>query len=224
MKTPAVAWLSERSPRVDPGSPAPSWMERTTSVPAPMFAAAYAVPTAPAVDPAELQRQVDQAIAEGRVEGERSGREAGKEEIAAAITRLGESMERIEESARAAVRPYATELVELALIIARELVGAEVKRDPAPLIQLVERCLDDVVGELTVTIKLHPADRAVLIAARPDLLRRDLRVVEDPALARGGCLVESARRLVDARLEARLDSVRDGLRELLEEAAHAPVA
>jgi len=119
-------------------------------------------------------------------------------------------------------RPYATELVELALIIARELVGAEVRRDPAPLVHLVERCLDEVAGESSIAVRLHPADRAALLAARPDLGKTpDLRLLEDPSLSRGGCAVESSRRLVDARLEERLDSVRDGLRELMEEAERA---
>ena len=38
------------------------------------------------------------------------------------------------------------------------------------------------------------------------------------------CAVESTRRLVDARLEERLDNVRDGLREIMEEADRAPDA
>lgn len=225
MKPPDYSPLMQRLPQARPDRSAPPWMGGRTPAPEPLFQSAPAVAAAqPSIDPAELERQLDAAVAEGRAEGERRGWEAAKDDVAAAIARLGEALEKIEASARAAAKPYASELVELALIVARELIGAEIGRDPAPLVQLIERCLDDVVGESAITIKLHPADRAALIAARPDLLRPDLRVIEDPTLARGGCLVESARRMVDARLEERLDNVREGLRELLEEAGRAPLA
>lgn len=226
MKPPDYSPLTERLPQARVGQSTPSWMGGRTPDPEPLFKAqaAASAPTQPALDLAELERRREAAVAEGRAEGERQGWEAAREEVAAAIARLGEALEKVEASARAAAKPYASELVELALIVARELVGAEIGRDPAPLVQLIERCLDDVVGESAITIKLHPADRAALLAARPDLLRPDLRVMEDPTLARGGCLVESARRMVDARLEERLDNVREGLRELLEEARRAPVA
>lgn len=226
MKQPHYAPLMQRLPHARPTQSAPPWMGGHAPAPEPLFPAApaEAAPPAPAIDPAELKLQLDAAVAEGRAEGERKGWEAAKDDVAAAIGRLGEALEKVESSARAAAKPYASELVELALIVARELVGAEIGRDPAPLIALIERCLDDVVGESAITIKLHPADRAVLVAARPDLLRPDLRIIEDAALARGGCLVESARRMVDARLEERLDNVREGLRELLEEARRAPDA
>jgi len=190
---------------------------RPAPAPRPLFGGSAGV----LLDEAEIARRLGGELAEARAAGERQGWDQAAADVAAAISRLGDAIGKIEETARAMARPCATELVELALIVARELVGAEMRRDPAPLIHLVERCLDDVAGESSITIRLHPADRAALVAARPELARAELRFLEDPTLARGGCAVESARRLVDARLEERLDKVRDGLRELLEEAEHA---
>lgn len=222
---PELAPLVDKLAQARPGAAAPAWMSGTPPAPQPLFAAEPApVVHTPIIDEAEVARQIAEATAAGRAEGEKQGWATGEADVAAAIARLGDALDRIEAAARAAVRPYASELVELGLIIARELVGAEIRRDPAPLVQLVERCLDDVAGESSITLRLHPADRAALIAARPELVRADLRIVEEPTMARGGCAVESARRLVDARLEERLDNVRDGLRELLEEADRAPDA
>jgi flagellar assembly protein FliH len=220
--TPPLSPLAQKLPQVRPGATRAAWMQTEAPAPTPLFG----VPSQPTViDEAEVTRRLDQALAEARAEGERQGWQKAEADVAAALVRLGDALGRVESIARAMARPYATELVELALIVARELVGAEVQRDPAPLIELVERCLDDVAGESSITVRLHPADRAALLAARPDLAgAADLRVVDDPSLARGGCAVESARRLVDARLEERLDSVRDGLRELLEEAERAPAS
>jgi flagellar assembly protein FliH len=194
-------------------------MSATAHAPKPLFGGGQ---TPTVLDEAEVRRQLDQALTLARADGERQGWEKAESDVMAAIGRLGEALDRVHATACAMARPYATELVELALIIARELVGAEVRRDPAPLFHLIERCLDEVAGESSITVRLHPADRAALLALRPDLAKTpDVRVIEDPALARGGCAVESSRRLVDARVEERLDNVRDGLRELLEGAEHA---
>lgn len=214
--TPSIAPLAARLPEARSGGGSSAWMSTPVPAPTPLFGGAQ---TPTVLDEAQMERRLQEALAESRAEGERQGWQQAEADVAAALARLGEALEQVQATARTMARPYASELVELALIVARELVGAEVRRDPAPLIQLVERCLDDVAGESSITVRLHPADRAALLAARPDLARTpDLRVVEDPSLARGGCAVESTRRLVDARLEERLDNVRDGLRELLEEA------
>jgi flagellar assembly protein FliH len=215
-----LAPLADRLPVASPGTRAPVWMGGAPPVPSPLFETASAV-AAPILDEAELKRQVDAAVAEARAAGEREGWAKAEADIQTALARLADALGQVEETARAMARPYASELVELALIVARELVAADVERDPLRLVQLVERCLDDVVGESSITVRLHPADRANLLAARPELAKGDLRLLEDATLARGGCVIESARRLVDARVEERLDRLRDGLRELLEEAERA---
>ncbi|HWM88581.1 MAG TPA: FliH/SctL family protein [Kofleriaceae bacterium] len=215
-----ISPLMQKLPQAVPGSRASAWMSNPAPAASPLFARSGQAPRV--LDEAEVARRLDEALAEARASGEREGWQKAEPEIAAAIGRLGDALGTVQATARAMARPYAAEMVELALIVARELVGAEIRRDPAPLIALVERCLDDVAGESSIIVRLNPADRAVLLAARPELARTtDLRVVEDASLARGGCAVESTRRLVDARLEERLDGVREGLRQLMEEADRA---
>lgn len=207
--------LADRLKKPRAGAPAQGWLSGgDRPAPSPLF-------TSSLIDEEEVERRLSEALARVRTDAEREGRAQAQAEIAPVIARLGEAISQVQLTAREMARPYANELVELALIIARVLIGAEVARDPAPLISLVERCLDDVAGEASITIRLHPADRAALLAARPDLVTDDVRILEDASLARGGCSVESARRLIDARVEERLDKVRDGLRDLLEEAERA---
>lgn len=218
---PTTAPLAQRLPQASPGQTAPAWLSAAPPAPAPLFQSEAVAPPS-LIDEAELNRRLDEAMTRARADGEQQGWQKAEADIAAALARLGDAIAGVQDAARAIARPYAGELVELALIIARELIGAEVRRDPAPLVRLVERCLDDVVGESSITVRMNPADRAALLAARPDLAGSpDVRLVEDASLARGGCAVESTRRLVDARLEERLDGMRDGLRELLEEAERA---
>lgn len=220
MKPPPVPLIDklERRPAGNANAPAPRWMSAPPPAPAvPLFGGPGA-PAAPVVDEAEIERRVADGLARARDEAERQGWAKAEADINEAIARLGNALVQVQTTARDIARPYAGELVELAFIVARGLVGAEVKRDPAPLIKLVERCLDEVAGESTITVRLHPADRAVLQVLRPELALTSMRILDDPSMARGGCAVESARRLVDARVEERLDNLREGLEQLLEEA------
>ena len=221
MKPPPPVPLIDKLERRAGGAPAPRWMSAPAPAPPQPLFGGPGAPAAPIIDQAEIDRQVADGIALAREEAERQGWAKAEADIVEALARLGNALVQVQTTAREMARPYAGELVELAFIVARGLIGAEVKRDPAPLVKLVERCLDEVTGESTITVRLNPADRAVLQMLRPELALTSMRILDDPSMARGGCAVESARRLVDARVEERLDNLREALEQLLEEGERA---
>ncbi|MEO4031129.1 FliH/SctL family protein [Chromobacterium vaccinii] len=79
----------------------------------------------------------------------------------------------------------------------------------------VRRALREVVGREPVRVLLHPADAALLgdggeISGE---LGRQVRVAADDALARGGCMVETAHGDIDARWSTQLERLHRALRE-----------
>jgi flagellar biosynthesis/type III secretory pathway protein FliH len=127
----------------------------------------------------------------------------GQRSIEALVAAHGEASE-LERVAR-------ERIVELAITMARRIVGEAVALDPALLDRLYERSLAEV-GELApVTIHVHPDDRA---ASKIDELarRRGVEVTDDPAVGRSGCRVEATGVVLDASLEAALGALRAELR------------
>lgn len=109
------------------------------------------------------------------------------------------------------VRVARGRVVDLALAMARSIVGEAVSLDPALLDRIYERALAEI-GELTpVLIRVHPDDRA---ASRIDELarRRGIEIVEDRAVGRAGCRVEACGVSIDATVEAAVDALARSLK------------
>jgi flagellar assembly protein FliH len=117
----------------------------------------------------------------------------GREEVARALEVRCE----VEELARVA----RGRVVDLALSMARAIVGEAVALDPALLDRIYERSLAEIGELMPVLIRVHPDDRA---ASRIDdfARRRGVEVVDDPAVGRAGCRVEACGAAIDATVEA----------------------
>lgn len=97
-------------------------------------------------------------------------------------------------------------LLALALAIGSQLARRTLQAEPAQMIALVRDCLKQLpLGARQLHVHLHPQDAAVV---REKLAmpagEGAWRLVEDPTLTRGGCLVESEHSRVDARFESRM--------------------
>jgi len=105
----------------------------------------------------------------------------------------------------------------------RALLAEELALRPEHIAALVERELAGVRRARDIELRVHPHDARLLepveqLRARLELLG-SLRVVEDGALARGGCVLITNLGEVDARLETRLEL---GLAQLASEVLDAP--
>jgi flagellar biosynthesis/type III secretory pathway protein FliH len=98
------------------------------------------------------------------------------------------------------------QVIDLALAIARRIVGEAVELDPELLDRIYRRALDEV-GELgPVAIHVHPDDRS---SSGIDELARGCGAVvrPDPTVGRAGCRVEADGVVVEATLEAALHAL-----------------
>jgi flagellar assembly protein FliH len=102
------------------------------------------------------------------------------------------------------------ELVQLALEIARKVVQREVAVDRDIPLTLARVALARV-GRTSAKVRLHPDDFEY-VSARRDRLRAEgmIELVADAGVGRGGCVVESERGDVDARIEEQFANVERG--------------
>ncbi len=150
-------------------------------------------------------------------EGYRDGRLQGHAEA------LAEARDRCRQVARAleaaverlhgleeAFHSQATEaIVSLALAVAERLCREVVAQDPAAILSTVRTALTLLPEAEEVTLRVHPDQAAMLQSHREELLgllegARSFRLLPDPAVESGGCLVEGPGGLVDATLAAQL--------------------
>lgn len=93
----------------------------------------------------------------------------------------------------------------VALELARQAVRTELQQRPEVVVAVAEEAMGALLSSARqIVLRLNPDDHALAQGQLDELLQaRGARVVPDPMLARGGCIVESDIAVVDATVEAR---------------------
>jgi flagellar assembly protein FliH len=161
----------------------------------------------PDIDLAELEKR---AFQNGYSHGEKSGMEAAERKIDAAMKRLGEAILEIGK-----LRPFLhaqveREVVKLAVEVAKKIVHREIQADPQIIQTLIRVALDHVAEKSAVIIHLNPVDHNYLMEQRLELSQsegRDISLLADKSIERGGCLIQTECGDVDARIEEKFKEV-----------------
>jgi flagellar assembly protein FliH len=149
------------------------------------------------------------ARAEGYRNGHHEGLEAGRREalaqMAPRIARIDEMIGVLNADLLRIDRELAADVVQLALIVARNLVGAALEVHP----EIVQTCVEEALRQMAnnygpVHLTVNPQDAALV----REVLKASSRtpgwsLKEDQTISRGGCRVETAGGEVDATIESR---------------------
>ncbi len=198
------------------------WLTDGTPPPAarPSRAAAPAPVPAPTLDDVRAAHQAQlaalerEAFANGYAAGERAGVEAGNKRAEAMLRRLAQTLDELRALRETMIRQTEQQLVSLSLAIARRILRREVAVDHDLLVAMARVALERVGESGTATIRLNPEDYGATVQRHGDHWAGSrVKVVADPSVNRGGCLVESEFGFVDASVEAQFDQVASALTE-----------
>lgn len=105
------------------------------------------------------------------------------------------------------------DVVELALEIAKKIVGREVMFDREIALTLVKVSLKKINSRAPLAqIHLNPEDFAYIEKRREQIdFRGSLELVEDKNVSPGGCLIHTETGEVDARIESQFEEIAHGL-------------
>lgn len=133
---------------------------------------------------------------------------------------VAEVLERFDNERTGYFRRVESEIVQLALAIARKILQREVELDPALLIALVRVALDKMQCGTSVRIRVSSED-ADLWRKCGDANTGGARweIVADETMSSGDCVVETELGTADFGFEAQLRDVQESFEQLL---AHRP--
>jgi flagellar assembly protein FliH len=169
---------------------------------------------------------VERVLGEAREEGFKAGYAEGLARAEGAADAAGREAERRIQSAMAALIAAAgafaqrqatamtdieDEVAALAFQLATALVGRELAAAENPGRDAVARALGLAPRRVDVIIRLHPDDAALV--PDPDELApgRGVTLVADPAVERGGCMLDAGGAHIDAQIGPALERVREAL-------------
>jgi flagellar assembly protein FliH len=165
---------------------------------------------------ADVDRIKDEAEAAGHVVGYDAGHAEGlakadelTAEKIAHVTRLAISAA---VDRRELLHNAEAEVVRLATRIARKVVQRELMTDPTIVHRLAEAALRHVAADGLVRLRVNPDDYAELgtywARAHGSVENdRTYELVADPAIGRGGVVIETRAGTIDAQLETQLDEI-----------------
>jgi flagellar assembly protein FliH len=154
---------------------------------------------------AALERE---AFASGHAAGERAGLEAGNKRAEAMLRRLAQTLDELRSLRATMIRQSEQQMVQLALAIARRILRREATVDEDLLVAMARVALERLGDAGNATIRLNPEDYSHTVQRHGDhWAGARVRVVADPSVSRGGCLVESDFGLIDASVDAQFEQV-----------------
>lgn len=167
--------------------------------------------------PFDPRAEADKILSEARHESERLRNQAateGRERGLAAVTEL---LTAARVQTLRAHKDVEQDLRVLAVRIAERILGRELALNPDAVVDIVSEALSQAGAPREVVVRCHPDDLKALERGRPRLIERCGRTQAvifraDPALSRGGCIIETELGTVDARLPTQLDAIERALR------------
>jgi flagellar assembly protein FliH len=169
---------------------------------------------------AQVQREWEQKTREAHAAGLREGEAAGRNRAAGELQPVVERLARaIDELAnlRSRLRSEAeTDLVKLALAIARRVLRRELAIDPEALHGLVLAALEKLQAQEICRVKVHPAHAAAVTACLQKVVTGSpVEVVPDASRELGAIVFETSRGNLDVSVESQLQEIERGLADRL---------
>lgn len=149
-------------------------------------------------------------IAEGRAQAEA--------QLAQLVQGMGEAIAELSRFRHETMTRYQSELLDLALEVARKVVDRELEQHPEHWIEViregVRRAVDRDHIRIRVATSLHGFLRDHLAELRGELDGvKDLELVEDPALPPSGCVVETSYGDLDLGVDSQIATIRGAMTE-----------
>lgn len=157
----------------------------------------------------QIEKVRKQAYQEGFQQGQKDGVAAGQEEHKKKSLNLDRIIKSLSDPLSDLDDQVMEELVTLVMTIARHMIRREIKTDPGEIIGVVREALNSLpVATRDISIYLNPED-TVLVQEALSLSGdgESYKIVEDPAMSRGGCRIVTDTSRVDASIEKRLTAL-----------------
>lgn len=161
---------------------------------------------------AEAQKEGYQAgYDSGYQIGKRTGYDEGKSAAKAEATRIGKAANGLDQALREFDQQVADELLALAVEIARQVVRKEISSRPEVILEVINEALAYLPHQ-HAAIHLNPEDASLVRSYLGDALTHaGHRILEEPTLKHGDCLLEAGGSQIDASTGTRWRRVIESL-------------
>jgi flagellar assembly protein FliH len=148
-------------------------------------------------------KEIERICEEARQDGYEAGYAAGQGAVKAEAERLANAATNLDQAMTEFDQQVADELLALATEIARRVVRAEISARPEVILDVIHEALAELPHQ-HATIFLHPDDASLVRSHVGDALTHaGHRLLEEPKLRPGDCVLESGSSQLDGTVATR---------------------
>lgn len=150
--------------------------------------------------------------------GYNEGLEVAAQQYCDSIDQLQNLMNDLREEREAFFAGIESQVVKLSVEIAEKLLRRELESSPEAVLDIIKLALLQLTDRDSIALRVSPDD-AELIKQHRDAIReaaggiRQIEIIEDRRIDRGGCVAESSSGSLDARISSQLSEVTRALME-----------
>lgn len=169
---------------------------------------------APPATPIDQGASLQEVLEDARAAAEAEGLRMAQEKVEELMARYIDAIDRLSQAIQAA-QPSPAAVVDLALVVAAEIIGREATVDRDLVVHTIDQSIAALRDPTALTVRVGTADYQYVTVRRPDLIEAGVKFIEDPSLRIADCVVETPLEVRDSTVSARLNAVREGLIDLV---------
>lgn len=163
-----------------------------------------------------LEQVAREAYEKGLAEGIQKGRDIRTRECANMLKAVEEAMNQVGKLKVSIIERSEEDIIHLVLDIAEKVLHHEVTSNPDVVKNILESAIQAVNDRENIRVHCHPADLAVLLEVRPEMLQamggvKQMEFIEDASVGKGGVRLETGFGEVDARVDKQFEVIKAAL-------------
>ena len=154
----------------------------------------------------------EKSKSDGFKAGHEEGYNAGNEEAQRLVERIHKMIEAVQAKRQEILDNTEQQIVNLVILIVRKVVKIMSENQKSVIMSNVLQALKKVKGSGDVTLRVNLADVKLTTEHIKDFIRqveniKNISVVEDSSVEKGGCIVETDFGAIDARISSQLNEL-----------------
>lgn len=167
---------------------------------------------------ADAQAEADELRRRAIDRGYREGLELASQQYCQSIDQLQELTNALREERETFFAGIESQVVKLSVEIAEKILRHELESNPETVLQIVKLALLQLTDRDSIALRVSPQDAELIKQHREEIRDaaggiRQIEIIEDRRVDRGGCVAESSSGSLDARIGSQLSEVTRALME-----------
>ena len=157
-----------------------------------------------------------EAYARGFAEGQKTGADGERRRLSEAMEALANCMRELDRLKNGCLEENEDKILDLVFAVTEKVINREITTNRDIVHGVLRNAIRQVIDRDGIVVRLNPEDYRYMMEVNPGIIDglgdiKNMSIVEDGSIRRGGVIIDTSSGEVDARLEQQLHEVRKAM-------------